>query len=194
MTIDYNPAPVLHGPSHDAGGIDAVFGVVPVGTYLPWDSSKGPLPDGWQVADGTNGTINMKDQMVVGAGNLYANGSTGGGLASVTLSHDHNHTGNHTHPMPTMTHDHNHDSEAAHTHNVFPVAASTNYASAAGTTPALPNGIASSAGTAHTHTAHSDHSLFTTSNQSADPDAHSNHSFTPTLPPYVALTWIVRMR
>jgi hypothetical protein len=36
------------------------------------------IPAGWQLADGTNGTPNLKDKFIVGAGNLYAQGSTGG--------------------------------------------------------------------------------------------------------------------
>jgi len=41
------------------------------------------IPAGWQLADGTNTTPNMKDLFVVGAGNLYTQGTTGG---STTIS------------------------------------------------------------------------------------------------------------
>jgi hypothetical protein len=41
------------------------------------------IPSGWQLADGTNGTPNMKDLFIVGAGNLYGQGTTGG---STTIS------------------------------------------------------------------------------------------------------------
>lgn len=40
---------------------------------------------GWQLADGTNGTADMRDKFIVGAGNSYAPGATGG-AATVTLS------------------------------------------------------------------------------------------------------------
>ncbi|MFP3638103.1 hypothetical protein [Paraburkholderia sp. SIMBA_054] len=33
---------------------------------------------GWQLADGTNGTSDCRDRFIVGAGNLYAPGATGG--------------------------------------------------------------------------------------------------------------------
>lgn len=36
------------------------------------------IPAGWQLADGTYGTPNMKDLFVVGAGDLYGQGTTGG--------------------------------------------------------------------------------------------------------------------
>jgi hypothetical protein len=36
------------------------------------------IPAGWQLADGTNGTPDLRDKFVVGAGNLYTQGSAGG--------------------------------------------------------------------------------------------------------------------
>ena len=79
-----------HYGSHENGGEDEVFGVVPVGTYLLWDSRMGYLPSGWQVADGTNGTIDMRDRVGIGAGTTYAEGDTGG-AATDTVSHTNNH-------------------------------------------------------------------------------------------------------
>lgn len=49
---------------------------------------------GWQLADGTNGTADLRDRFVVGAGDQYAPGDTGG-AATVVLAVDempvHNH-------------------------------------------------------------------------------------------------------
>lgn len=51
------------------------------------------IPAGWQLADGTNGTPDLRDKFVVGAGNLYTQGTTGG---STTITA--NNLPAHTHP------------------------------------------------------------------------------------------------
>lgn len=40
---------------------------------------------GWRLADGTNGTVNLRDRFIVGSGTTYATGATGG-VTGVTLS------------------------------------------------------------------------------------------------------------
>jgi microcystin-dependent protein len=60
---------------------------------------------GWQVADGTNGTLDMRDRFPVGAGTSYGVGGTGG-AATVALT---------TAQMPSHAHA---TSEAAHTHPI----------------------------------------------------------------------------
>lgn len=58
-------------------------------TYKPltlirlYVGAAGDIPAGWQLADGTNGTPDMRDKFVVGAGDLYAQSTTGG---STTIS------------------------------------------------------------------------------------------------------------
>ena len=51
------------------------------------------IPTGWHLADGTAGTPNLSDKFIVGSGNLYATGSTGG---STTIAA--NNLPVHTHP------------------------------------------------------------------------------------------------
>lgn len=55
----------------------------PVGTIMMWYGAIGGIPAGFQICDGTNGTPDLRDKFVVGAGTTYANGATGG-AASVT--------------------------------------------------------------------------------------------------------------
>lgn len=45
----------------------------------------GDIPAGWQLADGTNGTPDMRDKFVVGSGSLYGQGTAGG---STTITAD----------------------------------------------------------------------------------------------------------
>jgi hypothetical protein len=53
---------------------------IPTGLVIWWYGAIALIPDGWQLADGTNGTIDLRDRMVVGAGtgSAYSPGDTGG--------------------------------------------------------------------------------------------------------------------
>ncbi len=49
---------------------------MPHGGIIIWGNAT--IPPGWQIADGTNGTVDMRDRFTVGAGNGYAVLSVGG--------------------------------------------------------------------------------------------------------------------
>jgi microcystin-dependent protein len=75
--------------------------LVPSGVIVLWSGSVASVPSGWYLCDGLNGTPNLTDRFVVGAGNTYAVGDTGG-ANSVTLdatqipSHTHSFSGSGT--------------------------------------------------------------------------------------------------
>ncbi|AQQ46769.1 hypothetical protein KDW67_34005 [Burkholderia cenocepacia] len=54
----------------------------PIGTILDFYGNPADIPTkygpGWQVADGTNGSPDLRDRMTIGAGLSYTQGSTGG--------------------------------------------------------------------------------------------------------------------
>ena len=52
-------------------------GGVAAGTVIMWKSAV--LPSGWVECDGTNGTNDLRDCFVMGAGSTYTVGQTGGG-------------------------------------------------------------------------------------------------------------------
>lgn len=58
--------------------------VVFKGMILMWSGKAQEIPTGWVLCDGNNGTPNLTDKFIVGAGNSYAIGATGG-ADSVTL-------------------------------------------------------------------------------------------------------------
>lgn len=57
---------------------------VPTGLISMWSGSVAAIPGGWQLCDGTNGTPDLRDRFIVGAGSSYVPGDTGGQNA-VTL-------------------------------------------------------------------------------------------------------------
>jgi len=57
----------------------------PAGSILLWYDTSGNVPSGWHACDGTNGTPDLRNVMVMGAGSTYAQGTTGG-EATHTLS------------------------------------------------------------------------------------------------------------
>ena len=51
---------------------------VPAGTILPWYGEKANIPNGFALCDGTNGTPDLCDRFLVGAGSTYSLGAKGG--------------------------------------------------------------------------------------------------------------------
>jgi len=67
---------------------------IPSGLIAMWSGSIGSIPSGWYLCDGSNGTPNLTDRFIIGAGSTYAVNGTGG-VSSVTLT---------TNNMPAHTH------------------------------------------------------------------------------------------
>ncbi len=73
------PLTILGGSSTTNGGF------VPKGGIILWSGAANAIPAGWALCNGQNGTPNLENNFVIGAGNNYAVGATGG-ASSVTLS------------------------------------------------------------------------------------------------------------
>lgn len=58
---------------------------VPSGSIIPWYGNIADIPDGFALCNGSNGTPDLRDRFIVGAGSSYALRATGG-AASVSLS------------------------------------------------------------------------------------------------------------
>jgi microcystin-dependent protein len=67
----------------------ASTGTIPIGGIILWSGSTGSVPDGWRLCNGSNGTPNLQDRFVVGAGSGYAVGNTGGSANAVVVAHNH---------------------------------------------------------------------------------------------------------
>jgi hypothetical protein len=62
---------------------------IPAGGIIIWSGSTGSVPAGWLLCDGTNGTPDLRDRFIVGAGNTYAVNATGGSADAIVVSHTH---------------------------------------------------------------------------------------------------------
>jgi microcystin-dependent protein len=71
----------------------------PVGGIIMWSGSVASIPSGWALCNGSNGTPDLRNRFVVGAGSTYAVDATGGSADAVVVSHTHtmNAAGDHVH-------------------------------------------------------------------------------------------------
>ena len=80
----FAPAPM--GADQSPAALQAAMGlfsqqvfanIVPKGIVVAWFGSTSVLPDGWALCDGTNGTPDLRDRFIVGAGASFTVGATG---------------------------------------------------------------------------------------------------------------------
>jgi len=104
----------LGGPG---SGTTTFVDTFPIGAIAMWSGSAGDIPEGWQLCDGTNGSPDMRDRFIVGAGSLYSIGDTGGSKDAVVV--EHTHTGN-TSNAGSHSHGGNTSNNGNHTHGRVP--------------------------------------------------------------------------
>jgi hypothetical protein len=75
-----------------------VRSIVPTGVILMWSGSIVSIPSGWLICDGANGTPDLRNRFIVGAGSTYAVGATGGSADAIVVSHTHTATSTVTDP------------------------------------------------------------------------------------------------
>lgn len=54
--------------------------IAPAGMIVMWSGTIASIPEGWALCDGANGTPDLRNRFLVGAGDTYAVGATGGAL------------------------------------------------------------------------------------------------------------------
>jgi microcystin-dependent protein len=97
------------------GTYDNIYGIVgvqtAVGTTIPtgmislWYGSIGSVPSGWYLCDGSNGTPDLRDRFIIGAGTSYAVGATGGSSTHTLTTAE---MPSHTHTATVNDPGHNH--------------------------------------------------------------------------------------
>lgn len=79
---------------------------IPSGCILLWSGASGSIPSGYYLCDGNNGTPDLRNRFIVGAGDAYSVNQTGGSADAIVVTHTHTATSvvtdpGHTHTAPT---------------------------------------------------------------------------------------------
>lgn len=150
---------------------------VPAGGIIMYTGSTAPT--GWAFCDGTNGTPDLTDRFIIGAGNTYSVDDTGGTTSKTTES-----SGSHTHTITVDDHTLTIDEIPSHTHsfNRYTGDGATGLGTGASNNQTS-DGVTDSTGggEGHNHTA-----------SSASAGSHT-HTISDIKPPYYALAFIMKL-
>ena len=159
-------ARTINGVSFD-GTANITIPSIPTGGIIMWSGSIVSIPTGWALCNGQNGTPNLQDRFVIGAGSAYGVGVTGGSKDAIVVSHTH--TGS-----TSSNGEHNHSSTVP---KGYYSNSGDGYGGLFGTSPTTQR-YTNSAG-AHTHT--------------VTIDSTGENGVGKNLPPYYALAYIMKL-
>lgn len=139
---------------------------IPKNIVIMWSGAIQDIPGDWFLCDGQNGTPNLLNRFVVGAGNNYTLESVGGSVDSVVVSHSH------TASISTS---------ASHIHTFSVASSLTSLTGGPGSrSSSLPTGNQPTTGASNGNHTHS-----STVNPSGESGIGKN------MPPYLALAYIM---
>ena len=110
------------------------------GMIMLWSGSIGSIPSGWYLCDGSNGTPNLTDRFIIGAGSSYAVNGTGG-VSSVTLTTSNMPAHTHTATVTDPGHTHTSNAQQQNSSNQLAGGGGTTTASATATINSATTGI-----------------------------------------------------
>jgi hypothetical protein len=90
--ISLTPGPQGPAGATGATGAQGPAGsnaTIPSGIVVMWSGSSATIPSGWLLCNGANGTPDLRDRFVIGAGNTYNVGANGGSKDATLISHSH---------------------------------------------------------------------------------------------------------
>lgn len=137
---------------------------VTIGMIFMFYGNAGTLEDKWHECDGTNGTPDLRDVMIIGAGSTYTPASTGGLTTHNHEMGDTNTSSSHSHSMSFTT------STALASTFLYQASINASFAHS--------HSVSTSTGSGGSH----DHAIPDTGNSSIP------------LPPYRAITFIMRIK
>jgi len=144
---------------------------IPAGLISLWSGAVGSVPSGWYLCDGSNGTPDLRDRFLVGAGSTYAVGATGGSADAIVVSHTHTASSSSS------------VSDPGHTHTINQ---GTGYSSGSAGRPATDDSSAASTMDSNSATTGISVSTSTTIASAGTSGTGQN------LPPYYALAYIMK--
>lgn len=164
---------------------------IPRGLISLWSGSVATVPTGWVLCDGLNSTPDLRNRFVIGAGDTYSVGSTGGSTTqtlSVGNLPAHTHTvsgttgaaGSHTHTINDPGHAHSYTAGGSNTAQ-YGASGGYNFGTVGYSTGASVTGISINSAADHTH------SFSGTTSSVGSGTAFS------ILPPYYALAYIMKL-
>jgi hypothetical protein len=154
------------------GTIPTTAPTLPSGVIILWSGAIGSIPAGYYLCNGSNGTPDLRDRFVIGAGNNYSVAQTGGSADSIVVSH------NHTASVTDPGHQHQYTRTwTGNNSNMFHTDSTTNVATGNPTdNPTLTTGAIASASTG-----------ISVTNTSAGTSGTGAN-----IPPYYALAYIMK--
>jgi hypothetical protein len=143
---------------------------IPAGLISMWSGSIVSIPSGWLLCDGTNGTPDLRNRFIVGAGSTYAVNATGGSADAIVVSHTHTASVN----------------DPGHTHTTTFNASAIGHAQGGGTNPLTTVAPPVNA-TTQNYTSQSNTTGILVSNSTTGSSGTNAN-----LPPYFALAYIMK--
>lgn len=168
---------------------------IPSGLIAMWSGAASLIPLGWLLCNGQNGTPNLQDRFIVGAGSAYNVGSTGGS-DSVVLSVNQIPAHSHGHALSVSAISHSHTVNGS-TSSVSTVTSagsgSAVYSSNPGSKFSIVSVLNSAGSSSHSHTfsattdasSHT-HTITGSISNTGGGQSHENR------PPYYALCFIMK--
>lgn len=153
---------------------------LPSGCIVMWSGAVDAVPTGFALCDGTNGTPNLIDRFVVGAGNTYAVDSTGGYTDATLVSHSHTATANSTSTSEVSDPGHRHTYVNGNSYTGQPTSST---GGSGGNSPTTFNGATALTGISVSTETSTTVSLNTVGESAANKN----------LPPYYALAYIMKL-
>jgi microcystin-dependent protein len=157
--------------------------LIPTGVIVMWSGSIATIPASWYLCNGANGTPDLRDRFIVGAGTTYAVAATGG-AATVALTEAN--LAAHTHTFSATT-----SADGAHGHQAYAGSSDGSSSAVRQGLQTIDSNLANrtNGGGAIPYIANSSthtHTVSGTSGSIGSGTAHEN------LPPYYALAYIMK--
>ena len=169
---------------------------VPSGCILIWSGATGSIPSGFVICDGTNGTPDLRNKFVIGAGLSYSVGQTGGS-SSATLTQSNLPNINFNVSDPGHTHSASSTSsvsDPSHNHSI-----GNAIGAGQGSGPGFsngsdysPTGVITGTGNATTGISVSTSTSINSATTGITVSSGGSGTAVPTLPPYYALAFIMK--
>lgn len=145
----------------------AIANAIPSGIISLWYGSVASIPSGWALCNGLNGTPDLRDRFIVGAGSTYAVAATGGSKDAIVVSHTH---------TATVT-------DPGHTHNTYGKAENN----------AIPSGGAQVIVSRTSNPTQNTATTLATTDISVGISTTGSSGTNANLPPYYALAYIMKL-